>query len=389
MQENDTNISSIHDVSPKSSSSDLQLLLTAAGIPSCDFRVERHNAREEKGLVHGDLGVRKAKSNNLYCIGSLTHWLIVAGLYFTISQSEWEKDAFDLFNEYRLNAGKSTIEKPQGRTTSLYELLSHVRGFPGPESGRFLFGPDGSSICGVETFLNISPTLFAKGNVEGYERSMANSVFAGLLLELIVGKPLHQTLQEMVLDKLDMRDTVVTAEQFRLRRDRGEIAPGYMNFEDQLVHCPPRTYFGNAVQLSARGAYSTTADFMKLMRTISQLTFEEDLTARCHYLYDGQDSTATPFGIRASTSSHVAWSQTLASGYPDSVAQKLHEGLDEAITAFGEETGYSCFTCALPKLDLKLVVFADSVDLNFSANLGVFSVVKKLLRNATTASRVT
>jgi CubicO group peptidase (beta-lactamase class C family) len=216
-------------------------------------------------------------ANTIYAIGSLTKILINVAYQKLISQGQyksmglsWEKSACDLLVEVRRAKGKPTIRR-FARDPTILELLLHRNGFA--PMNRVLLGPEGTFLVSEEEFLEIAPLVtedYFRGEKQGWSvYSNANHIFAGIILEELTGKRLHEVMQEVVFNPLKMTRTVMDKSSLDALEATGAIiaeghrVPGDMS---QSIPLLQRKYLADTVEAASLGARSCTEDLAKLFR---------------------------------------------------------------------------------------------------------------------------
>ena len=215
-------------------------------------------------------------ANTIYAIASLTKILINVAYYKLISQGRykgmglsWDKSACDLLAEVRRAKGKTAIRR-FARDPTILELLVHRNGFA--PMNRVLLGPEGTFLVSEEEFLEIAPLVtedYFRGEKQGWSvYSNANHIFAGIILEELTGKRLHEIMQEVVFNPLKMTRTVMDKSSLDTLEAAGAIiAEGHRVSGDMSQSIPlQRKYLADTVEVASLGARSCTEDLAKLIR---------------------------------------------------------------------------------------------------------------------------
>ncbi|RMZ89371.1 hypothetical protein DV736_g3404, partial [Chaetothyriales sp. CBS 134916] len=327
----------------------LQRLVDLSGAPQASFHVELDGQAQAATLVRGQhemlpadrsrssqpsprpaertsarpgdrsaLTVPKDTDAIVYSVGSLTKIFINLAFYIAVSSGQyaslglsWEKSACDMFNERRDYHKRSRIKKIS-RDPTIRELLLHRNGFA--PMNHELFAPDGTFIMSEADFLEIAPRVTEahfKGQMRGFSvYSNANHIFAGLLLEEIMGISLSEAMKKLVFGPLEMWHTVMDAASLQCLSAEGDtVARGHRVSGQMKVSAlqPNHNYLKDKVEAASLGAYSSTEDIAKLFREFmkaldnkSEIFSEEDALdffgPNCDYHDGGKVSLAGLFG---------------------------------------------------------------------------------------------
>ena len=166
--------------------------------------------------------------------------------------------------------GKSTIVRLWGNP-EIRQLLVHENGFA--PMNRFLFAPDGTFIMSEDEFINVAPLITEDFYKDKYphrgwvQYSNGNHIFAGMILEEVTGRKLHDLLHELVFDVFDMTHTIMNEQSLAVRTTGAAIVAGYrISANKSQMTAPSNRYLSDIVEVAALGARSSTEDLAKLNR---------------------------------------------------------------------------------------------------------------------------
>lgn len=228
---------------------------------------------------HRDISLSPSNtSESIYAIASYTKVLINAAFARLLCDDSyrhlglsWQTPACDLFNGLRRSKGKSTIERLWGHP-ELRQLLSHFNGFA--PMNRYLIAPDGTFLMSEEEFIQDGPRITENRYRNEYpdrgwqEYSNGNHIFAGMILEEVTGRGLHEALQELLFGCLDLTHTIVSETALETSTVNTSAVVGYHITSKRHKAFPvPKKYLLDAVEAAALGARSSTEDLAKLNRS--------------------------------------------------------------------------------------------------------------------------
>ena len=208
----------------------------------------------------------------IYAIGSYTKILINLAWAEAVKDEKfkqlglsWQKSACDLFNELRTAAGKSTIERLHGNPT-IRQLLLHENGLA--PMNRLLLAPDGQFIMSAEEFLVDGPLVTEDRYKNEYphrgwvEYSNGNHIFAGMILEELTGLKLSQALDVLVLQRLNLKSTILDQESLLRHTAQSPAAePLVRGFQissrGELTGLESPRYLADTIEVASFGAWSS------------------------------------------------------------------------------------------------------------------------------------
>ena len=211
----------------------------------------------------------------IYAIGSYTKILINVAFARLLSHEKykqlglsWQTTACDIFNEMRERKGKSTIRRLWGNP-EIRQLLVHENGFA--PMNRYLFAPDSTFIMSEDEFIAAAPLITEDFFRDKYphrgwvQYSNANHIFAGMILEEVTGRKLHEVMHELVFEPLNMTHTIMDEQALAGRAAGAAIVTGYrISANKSQTTATPNRYLSDVVEVAALGARSSTQDIGKL-----------------------------------------------------------------------------------------------------------------------------
>jgi CubicO group peptidase (beta-lactamase class C family) len=211
----------------------------------------------------------------IYAIGSYTKILINVAFARLLSHEKykqlgisWQTTACDIFNEMRERKGKSTIRRLWGNP-EIRQLLVHENGFA--PMNRYLFAPDSTFIMSEDEFIAAAPLITEDFFRDKYphrgwvQYSNANHIFAGMILEEVTGRKLHEVMHELVFEPLNMTHTIMDEQSLAGRAAGAAIVTGYrISANKSQTTATPNRYLSDVVEVAALGARSSTQDIGKL-----------------------------------------------------------------------------------------------------------------------------
>jgi CubicO group peptidase (beta-lactamase class C family) len=269
----------------------------------------------------------------IYAIGSYTKILINVAFARLLSNEKykqlgmsWQTTACDIFNETRERKGKSTIRRLWGNP-EIRQLLVHENGFA--PMNRYLFAPDSTFIMSEDEFITVAPLITEDFFRDKYPHrgwahySNANHIFAGMILEEVTGRKLHEVMHELVFEPLDMTHTIMDEQSLASRAAGAVLATGYrISADKSQTTATPNRYLSDVVEVAALGARSSAQDIGKLngafLRGVENrrhCEFErEDIIDLFHpYCKLGEGKWATLGGLLGALDSHISSSESLNS----------------------------------------------------------------------------
>lgn len=186
----------------------------------------------------------------------------------------WETSACDILNEMRERKGMSSMKRLWGNP-QIRQLLVHENGVA--PMNRFLFAPDGAFIMSKEEFLVAAPRITEDFYKDKYphrgwvDYSNGNHILAGMILEEVTGKELHDVMRELVFDSLNMTHSIMNEQSLIEHAKSAEIAVGHRGSANRSqTVAPSGRYLSDVVEAAALGARSSLDDLAKLNRTFLQ-----------------------------------------------------------------------------------------------------------------------
>jgi CubicO group peptidase (beta-lactamase class C family) len=291
----------------------------------------------------------------------------------------WETPVCDIFNEMRERNGKSTIKRLWG-DPNLRQLLIHENGIA--PMNRFLFAPDGAFIVSEDEFIAVAPLITEDFYKDKYphrgwvDHSNGNHILAGILLEEVTGRELHDLMHELVFDSLNMTHSVMSEQSLATHAIRTEVAVGHRGSANKSqVISPSGRYLSDVVEVAALGARSSPEDLAKLHRTFlkgaegdSESIFEKseisDFFRPDCLLRDGAVTLA---GLFSSLDSRLSRDDSLnrilmpIDDFSPFVLGRRRDGSDcKVYSKAGAVDGFTCGTYLLLKDRTFVLVFANS-----------------------------
>ena len=211
----------------------------------------------------------------IYAVGSYTKILINVAFARLLSHEKykqlglsWQTTACDVFNEMRERKGKSTIRRLWGNP-EIRQLLVHENGFA--PMNRYLFAPDSTFIMSEDEFIAAAPLITEDFFRDKYphrgwvQYSNANHIFAGMILEEVTGRKLHDVMHELVFEPLNMTHTIMDEQSLAGRAAGAAIVTGYrISANKSQTTATPNRYLSDVVEVAALGARSSAQDIGKL-----------------------------------------------------------------------------------------------------------------------------
>jgi CubicO group peptidase (beta-lactamase class C family) len=269
----------------------------------------------------------------IYAVGSYTKILINVAFERLLSHEKykqlgisWQTTACDIFNEMRERKGKSTIVRLWGNP-EIRQLLVHENGFA--PMNRYLFAPDSTFIMSEDEFISVAPLITEDFFREKYphrgwvQYSNANHIFAGMILEEVTGRKLHEVMHELVFEPLNMTHTIMDEQSLAVRTAGAVVVTGYrISANKSQTTATPNRYLSDVVEVAALGARSSTQDigklncaFLKGAEGERHCEFEREEIADFFHPYcklrDGEWSTLG--GLLSALESEIASSESLNS----------------------------------------------------------------------------
>jgi CubicO group peptidase (beta-lactamase class C family) len=324
--------------------------------------------------------------DTIYGIGSYTKILINVA-YARLLRHErykqlglsWETSACDIFNETRERKGKSTIKRLWGNP-QLRQLLVHENGIA--PMNRFLFAPDGAFIMSEDEFIVAAPLITEDLYKNKYPHrgwvnySNGNHIFAGIILQEVTGRELHDLMHELVFDSLNMTHSVMNEQSLATHAMRAEVAVGHRGSANRSqTIAPPARYLSDVIEVAALGARSSPEDIAKLNRTFLkgvqgdfESIFEKSEIADFFRPYCAlQDGAATLAGVFSSLDSQLSREESLnkilmpSDGFSPYVLGRRHDGSHcKVYHKAGAVDGFTCAMHLLLKDRRFVLVFANS-----------------------------
>ncbi|KIW69967.1 hypothetical protein PV04_02279 [Phialophora macrospora] len=130
---------------------------------------------------------------------------------------------------YNANKGASYPEIWLDTEPTIFDLLVHVNGFAA--MNEHLIAPDDTPLLSEnEEFLRVAAQItkdkYGDSKEERFEYSNANYSFLGILLELITGKDLWLVVKEVIIDKLELKDTTFDIKTLKLKERERVLVDG-------------------------------------------------------------------------------------------------------------------------------------------------------------------
>lgn len=324
--------------------------------------------------------------NTIYAIASYTKILINVAYARLLRHKQykqhrlsWEESACDIFNNIRERKGKSTIKRLWGNPT-IRQLLVHENGIA--PINRFLFAPDGAFIMSEDEFLIAAPLItedFYKDKFphRGWlEYSNGNHILAGMILEEVTGRGLHDLLHELVFDPLNMTHSLMNEQSLINHTIRAKVAVGHRGSSNRIQSIAPSTrYLSDVVEVAALGARSSAEDLAKLNRTFLEgaqgdfdSIFRRSEIAEFFLPYRiYRDGAETLAGVFSSLNSQLSRGESLnraltpSDGFSPHVLGKRHDGSHcKAYYKAGAIDGFTCCAYLLLKDRIFVLVLANS-----------------------------
>jgi hypothetical protein len=324
--------------------------------------------------------------NSIYAVASYTKILINVAYARLLRHKQykqhdlsWEKSACDTFNNIRERKGKSTIKRLWGNPT-IRQLLVHENGIA--PMNRFLFAPDGAFIMSEDEFLIVAPLITEDVYKDKYphrgwlDYSNGNHILAGMILEEVTGRGLHDLLHELVFDPLNMTHSLMNEQSLINHTIRAKVAVGHRGSSNRIQSIAPSTrYLSDVVEVAALGARSSAEDLAKLNRTFLEgaegdfdSIFRRSEIADFflpYHLY--QDGAGTLAGVFSSLNSQLSREESLnrslmpSDGFSSHVLGKRHDRSHcKAYYKAGAIDGFTCCIYHLFKDRKFVIVLANS-----------------------------
>jgi CubicO group peptidase (beta-lactamase class C family) len=324
--------------------------------------------------------------DTMYAIASYTKILINVAYARLLHHSQykqlglsWETPACDIFNAARERKGKSTIKRLSGNP-QIRQLLVHENGIA--PMNRLLFAPDGTFIMSEDEFLIAAPRITEDFYKDKYphrgwvDYSNGNHIFAGLILEEITGRGLHDLMHELVFDSLNMTHSIMNEQSLINHTIRAEVAVGHRGSSNRTQSIAPSArYLSDVVEVAALGARSSPDDLAKLNRAFlkgaegdfDSIFSKSDIEDFFRPYYILQDGAVTLAGLFSSLASPLSREESLnkilmsPEGFSPYVLGKRHDGSHcKAYYKAGAVDGFTCCTYVLFKDRTFVIVLANS-----------------------------
>jgi CubicO group peptidase (beta-lactamase class C family) len=208
-------------------------ILRWSGAQSCSFCIlDSMQTPFQFSRTIRDGGSSESSAEPIYGIGSLYKLFIAKCLHGMISngthlrpeipeilRGSWEEDVFQVINKVRNAWGKEGYTLSHDKQITIREALAHESGIPPMQ--QFLFAPDGSFLMGSERAIETLSRLIraSKGEIWGCYSNW-NYIVAGQLISESFSSSLADALRKIVLDPLDMNDTILDRSHFEGKEAR-------------------------------------------------------------------------------------------------------------------------------------------------------------------------
>ncbi len=276
-------------------------------------------------------------NSSIFAIGSITKTLTAIAV-------------LNLYEENKLNLAdklsKFFPEFPNSNKITIHELLNHSSGmkdiFEVPEIIEHLYHHwDPKQMIEI---MKVFPS-----NFEPREKSVYNNtayIMLGIIIEKVSGMPYVEYLSEMVLNPLEMNNTML-ANDFKIIKNR---TSGYIYVDGELLNAP---YIDIASVFSTGGYFSTVPDMLKLKDVLKGnkiLNFE---TAKLMLKPDTKE------GLTRSQTSFP--NEKTFFGYGNEIIQTDNEII---IGKLGGMVGYTAYYCYLKEEDVYFTILCNLGDQN-------------------------
>ncbi|MEC9094640.1 MAG: serine hydrolase domain-containing protein [Planctomycetota bacterium] len=242
-----------------------------------------------------------------------------------------------------------SFDNPQSRGVTVEHLLTHRSGFPMKSAGTLW--SDYSSYKDIRQVADYwgdyGPRLFTPG--ERYQYADANVDTLGAVIGVAGGRPAEALIQQRLLEKLGMQDTIALLREGDGRLDRvaGKYAGGRGRWR-QFWRWKGRPYF--SFSMFAQGFYSTTVDYALFLEMLMD-----------GGIVNGQTLLSQAAITRILTPVSKTTMPTGFAGLGSSYGQLMHLYDKEGeVIAFGHSGSDGTYAWAWPAQDLMVLYFTQS-----------------------------